>query len=111
MKHYTQNPELNEQLNQFDQHLQNTIHCDLVEHKYLENLTDGWGLKYTAHFFYIHSVDGNVLIHKLLEETETFWHREDLDQTASGATYPDGSLIKANTMIVQLKAYPPKSSK
>ena len=43
MKHYTQNPELNEQLNQFDQHLQNTIHCDLVEHKYLEKRTEGWG--------------------------------------------------------------------
>ena len=111
MKHYTQNPELNEQLNQFDQHLQNTLHCDLVEHKYLENLTDGWGLKYTAHFFYIHSANGEVLIHKLLEETETFWHREDLIQTASWADYPDGSLIKANTMIIQLNAYNPKSSK
>ena len=110
MKHYTQNPELNEQLNKFDQHLQDTLHCDLVEHKYLENLTDGWG-KYTAHFFYIHSVDGNVLIHKLIEETETFWRREDLIQTASWADYPDGRLIKANTMIVQLKVYHPKSSK
>ena len=115
MKHYTQNPELNEQLNKFDQHLQDTLHCDLVEHKYLENLTDGRGLKYTAHFFYIHSAYGDVLIHKLLEElleeTKTFWHREGLDQTASGATYPDGSIIKANTMIVQLKVYHPKSSK
>ena len=110
MIHYTQNSELNEQLNKFDQHLQDTLHCDLVEHKYLENLTDGWG-KYTAHFFYIHSADGGVLLHKLLEETETFWNREDLIQTASGATYPDGSLIKANTMIIQLNAYNPKSSK
>ena len=110
MKHYTQNPELNEQLNKFDQHLHDTLHCDLVEHKYLENLTDGWG-KYTAHFFYIHSANGEVLIHKLLEEAETFWHREDLIQTASWADYPDGSLIKANTMIIQLTAYNPKSSK
>ena len=110
MKQYTQNPKLNDQLNKFDQHLQDTLNCDLVEHKYLENLTDGWG-KYTAHFFYIHSANGEVLIHKLLEETETFWHREDLIQTASWADYPDGSLIKANTMIIQLNAYNPKSSK
>ena len=44
MKQYTQNPKLNDQLNKFDQHLQDTLNCDLVEHKYLENLTDSRGL-------------------------------------------------------------------
>lgn len=110
MKQYSQNPVLNERLNRFDQHLQETLNCNLVEHQYSENLTDGWGFKYTAHSFHIHD-NGNILICKLLEETESFWHREDLDQTASLASYPDGSLIKDGTMIIQLKAYLPKSSK
>ena len=111
MKQYTQNPVLNERLNQFDQYLQDTLNCDLVKYQYSENLRDGWGIPYTAHYFYIHSVDGNVLRYRLTEETETFWYREDLDQTASGAEYPDGSLIKDLTVIIKLKAYLPKSSK
>lgn len=105
MKQYTQNPELNERLNQFDQHLQDTLNCDLVEYKCSENLTDRWGLKYTSHSFYIHSADGNVLVQKLLDETETFWHREDHDQTAFAATHSDGSFVKDNTMIINLKCY------
>lgn len=105
MKQYTQNPEFNELLNQFNQHLQNTINCDLAEYKCSETLTDNEGLEYITHYFYIHSVDGNVLIHKLREETENFWDCNDLDQSASGAAYPDGSLIKNLTMIIKVKAY------
>lgn len=103
MKQYTQNPEFNELLNQFDQHLQNTINCDLAEYECDEIIHNN--LEHITHYFYIHSVDGNILLHKLQEETENFWSCHGLDQSASGAAYLDGSLIKNNTMIIKIKAY------
>lgn len=105
----TQNlPELQDfipMLSEFDQHLQKTLNCDLRKHECQMDLTDDEGLTYCNHFFYIHSENGEVLIHKLQKETERFWDCNGIDSYATGAEFPDGSLVQDNTIIIKLKCY------
>ena len=88
----------------FNLHLQNTINCDLRKYECQPNLTDEGGT-YCNHFFYIHSENGEVLIHRILEETKRFWGCNGIDSIATGAEFPDGSLIQDNTMIIKVKCY------
>lgn len=92
-------------LRDFDLRLQNTINCDLRKHELQMDLTDDEGLTYCIHFFYIHSEDGKVLIHRILEETELFWDCNGIDSYATGAQFPDGSLVQDNTVIIKLISY------
>lgn len=94
-------PSFHNTLQEFDNHLAATLNCELI--KFATEGADKTGdPEIILNHFYIKSQNGEVLLHKLIDETSIFWDCNGLDSTVSFTEYPNGELIQDNTMIITI---------